>query len=94
MTDEEIKMVMRDRQDEIVRRTQEFANEIAKAILQIRDHNVLLSHAYSVCGKDIVLETDASGYAMDAIGNLAYALSHLVQDLKYFRKREEDKGGQ
>lgn len=91
MTDEEAKIIMRDRQDEIVRRTQEFADEIADAIIAIRDRNALLSDAYRACGKDVVLETDASGYATDAIGNLSYALACLLQDLKYFRERKEDK---
>lgn len=80
-----------DKQNEIVLRSQELADEIADAIIQINDHNALLSDAYRACGKDVVLETDASGYATDAIGNLAYALAHLVQDLKYFRERKEDK---
>ena len=80
-----------DKQNEIVLRSQELADEIADAIIQINDHNALLSDAYRACGKDVALETDASGYATDAIGNLAYALAHLVQDLKYFRERKEDK---
>ena len=90
MTDEEAKIIMRDKQDEIVRRTQEFADEIADAIIAIRDRDALLGDAYRACGKDIAIETDASGYATDAIGNLAYALSHLVQDLKYFHELKED----
>ena len=88
MNDEEMKMMI-DKQNEIVRRTQELADEVADAIIQINDHNALLSDAYSACGKDVVLETDASGYATDAIGNLAYALAHLVQDLKYFHEHKE-----